>query len=97
MKNVSTGRRARLLASAVAVLLLGAAGAPGAYADPDRRDCPAAEIFATDNTAVITDPDDPVSTPASPASTTRCGGSSAPTAPGRAPRNCSTASSGRRS
>ncbi|MFF0473778.1 hypothetical protein [Streptomyces sp. NPDC004284] len=59
MKNVGTGRRARLLVCAVAALLLGAAGAPGAHAGPGPRDCPAAEIFATDNTAIITDPDDP--------------------------------------
>ncbi|MFF0424697.1 hypothetical protein ACFYUJ_09775 [Streptomyces sp. NPDC004520] len=59
MKNVSTGRRARLLASAVAALLLGVVGTPGVYAAPDTQQCPAAEIFATDNTAVITDPDDP--------------------------------------
>ncbi|MFI0923995.1 hypothetical protein ACH4TP_08710 [Streptomyces sp. NPDC021012] len=59
MKNVSTGRRARLLASAVAALLLGVVGTPNAYAAPDTQECPAAEIFATDNTTVITDPDDP--------------------------------------
>ncbi|MFB7453089.1 hypothetical protein [Streptomyces sp. NPDC056194] len=59
MKNADTGRRARLLASTVAVLLLGAMGAPSTYASPDTQDCPAAEIFATDNTAIITDPDDP--------------------------------------
>ncbi|GGY10538.1 hypothetical protein [Streptomyces tanashiensis] len=59
MKNVTTGRRARLLASAVAALLLGAVGAQSTYASPDAQDCPAAQIFATDNTAVITDPEDP--------------------------------------
>ncbi|MFE7601714.1 hypothetical protein [Streptomyces sp. NPDC057494] len=59
MKNAGTGRRARLLASAVAALLLGVIGAPSTYASPDAQDCPAAEIFATDNTAIITDPDDP--------------------------------------
>lgn len=59
MKNAGTGRRARLLASAVAALLLGVVGTPGTYAAPGARDCPAAEIFATDNTAIITDPHDP--------------------------------------
>ncbi|MFE5593672.1 hypothetical protein [Streptomyces sp. NPDC056549] len=59
MNNAGTGRRARLLASAVAALLLGVVGAPSTYASPDAQDCPAAEIFATDNTAIITDPDDP--------------------------------------
>ncbi|WP_426367675.1 hypothetical protein [Streptomyces sp. E-08] len=59
MNNAVTGRRARLLASAVAALLLGVIGAPSTYASPDAQDCPAAEIFATDNTAIITDPDDP--------------------------------------
>ncbi|MFI1712338.1 hypothetical protein [Streptomyces litmocidini] len=59
MKNAETGRRARLLASTVAALLLGVASAPGAYAVPAPQDCPAAEVFATDNTAIITDPDDP--------------------------------------
>ncbi|WP_369148227.1 hypothetical protein [Streptomyces sp. R44] len=59
MNNVTTGRPARLLASAVAALLLGVVGAPSAYASHDAQDCPAAEIFATDNTAIITDPDDP--------------------------------------
>ncbi|CAM5632210.1 hypothetical protein GCM10010222_34710 [Streptomyces tanashiensis] len=59
MKNVTTRRRARLLASVVAALLLGAVGAPSTYASPDAQDCPAAQIFATDNTAVITDPEDP--------------------------------------
>ncbi|MGW8763407.1 hypothetical protein ACWGN5_13000 [Streptomyces sp. NPDC055815] len=59
MNHVTTGRRARLLASTVAVLLLGVVGAPSTYAGDDAQDCPAAEIFATDNTAIITDPDDP--------------------------------------
>ncbi|WP_426404778.1 hypothetical protein ACN9M0_33940 [Streptomyces sp. R-07] len=59
MRNLTTGRRARLLASTVTALLLGIGSAPGAYASPAAQDCPAAEIFATDNTAIITDPDDP--------------------------------------
>ncbi|MER7953052.1 hypothetical protein ABTY59_37305 [Streptomyces sp. NPDC096079] len=59
MKLADRLRRTRLLASTAAALLLGVVNAPGAYAAPDARDCPAAEIFATDNTAIITDPDDP--------------------------------------
>ncbi|MEU3778072.1 hypothetical protein AB0F11_33715 [Streptomyces sp. NPDC032472] len=44
---------------AVGVLVLGAAGAGSAQAAPEARDCPvAAELFATNNTAFITDPDD---------------------------------------
>ncbi len=43
---------------AVGVLVLGTAGAGSAQAAPQARDCPAAELFATNNTAVITDPDD---------------------------------------
>ncbi|MEU2237153.1 hypothetical protein [Streptomyces vietnamensis] len=59
VKNVGTGRRARLLAATVTALLLGVVGAPSTYAGLDTQECPAAEIFATDNTAIITDPDDP--------------------------------------
>ncbi|MFD6885583.1 hypothetical protein [Streptomyces sp. NPDC059957] len=46
---------------AVGVLALGSAGTGTAQAGPaSPRDCPAtAEIFATDNTAIITDPADP--------------------------------------
>ncbi|MCX5380571.1 hypothetical protein [Streptomyces sp. NBC_00091] len=49
---------------AVGVLALGSAGAGTAQASPpspasESSGCPAAEIFATDNTAVITDPADP--------------------------------------
>ncbi|MFI6003386.1 hypothetical protein ACIA98_23725 [Streptomyces sp. NPDC051366] len=43
---------------AVGVLALGAAGTGTAQASPDTHGCPAGEIFATNNTAVITDPDD---------------------------------------
>ncbi|MFF5705128.1 hypothetical protein ACFY7H_21855 [Streptomyces sp. NPDC012794] len=56
-------KRLRVLV-AVGVLALASAGAGTAQADPSAwapggTDCPAAEIFATDNTAVITDPADP--------------------------------------
>ncbi|MFF1508687.1 hypothetical protein [Streptomyces sp. NPDC058326] len=51
--------RLRLLAAAVAALVLGLTGAESTYATPTDPGCPAAEIFATDNTAIITDPDDP--------------------------------------
>ncbi|WP_328923893.1 hypothetical protein OG429_04110 [Streptomyces sp. NBC_00190] len=45
---------------AVGVLALGSVGAEGAaQAGPAHPDCPAAQIFATDNTAIITDPADP--------------------------------------
>lgn len=46
---------------AVGVLTLGSAGTGSAHASPaSPRGCPAtAEIFATDNTAIITDPADP--------------------------------------
>ncbi|MFE9634618.1 hypothetical protein [Streptomyces sp. NPDC006463] len=45
---------------AVGVLALGSVGAEGvAQAAPSYPDCPAAQIFATDNTAIITDPADP--------------------------------------
>ncbi|MFI6688994.1 hypothetical protein [Streptomyces sp. NPDC050485] len=50
--------RLRILV-AVGVVTLGAAGAGNAQADPATHDCPTAEIFATDNTAIITDPADP--------------------------------------
>ncbi|MFD0266460.1 hypothetical protein ACFVGY_07675 [Streptomyces sp. NPDC127106] len=52
------GRRLGVLV-AVGVLVLGAVGAGPAQAAPETRDCPAGELFATNNTAVITDPDDP--------------------------------------
>ncbi|MFD7258626.1 hypothetical protein [Streptomyces sp. NPDC059874] len=46
---------------AIGVLTLGSAGAGTAQAAPapGASGCPTAEIFATNNTAVITDPDDP--------------------------------------
>ncbi|MFG2712956.1 hypothetical protein ACGFX2_20720 [Streptomyces goshikiensis] len=51
-------QRLRVLV-AVGVLTLGATGAGGAEASQATRDCPTAEIFATDNTAIITDQRDP--------------------------------------
>ncbi|MEV5277236.1 hypothetical protein [Streptomyces sp. NPDC051994] len=43
---------------AVGVVTLGTAGAGSAQAGPATHGCPTAEIFATDNTAIITDPAD---------------------------------------
>ncbi|WP_405783575.1 hypothetical protein [Streptomyces sp. NBC_00859] len=57
MKNVSMQRHVRILVM-VSALMLGVAGAASAQSDSVARNCPAAEIFATDNTAIITDPDD---------------------------------------
>ncbi|MFE4307706.1 hypothetical protein [Streptomyces sp. NPDC056891] len=56
-----TRRRLRVPVTGLATLalLLGITGAQSTHASPVDQDCPAAEIFATDNTAVITDPDDP--------------------------------------
>ncbi|MFB7586885.1 hypothetical protein [Streptomyces sp. NPDC056169] len=62
MTHHNTGRRTfRFLTTAVAALMLGIAGAQSTYASPgEQRNCPTtAEVFATDNTAIITDPDDP--------------------------------------
>ncbi|OIJ90335.1 hypothetical protein BIV23_40870 [Streptomyces monashensis] len=39
--------------------MLGVAGAGSAQASPARHGCPAGEVFATNNTAIITDPADP--------------------------------------
>ncbi|MFF3580165.1 hypothetical protein [Streptomyces mirabilis] len=57
MKNVILRRQLHVLAT-VTALMLGAAGAGSAQASPAARGCPTAEIFATDNTAIITDPAD---------------------------------------
>ncbi|MER7687360.1 hypothetical protein [Streptomyces sp. NPDC097610] len=57
MKNVIMRRQLRVLAT-VAALTLGVAGAGSAPASPAARGCPTAEVFATDNTAIITDPAD---------------------------------------
>ncbi|MFD3533052.1 hypothetical protein [Streptomyces sp. NPDC058664] len=60
-ENVTTRRRLRFrsLAAGVAALVLGITGAESTHASPAGPGCPAAEIFATDNTAIITDPEDP--------------------------------------
>ncbi|MCX5394832.1 hypothetical protein [Streptomyces sp. NBC_00094] len=53
-------RKFRVLTTAVATLMLGIAGTQSTYAGPaGEQDCPTAEIFATDNTSIITDPEDP--------------------------------------
>ncbi|MFF5923900.1 hypothetical protein ACFY8C_37085 [Streptomyces flavochromogenes] len=62
--NDVTRRTRRLLrvpvtGIAALALLLGITGAQHTHASTMGQDCPAAEIFATDNTAVVTDPDDP--------------------------------------
>ncbi|WP_017237534.1 hypothetical protein [Streptomyces sp. SS] len=59
MNHVIARRRLRLLSTTVAALMLSIAGAQSTYAHSEAQDCPTAEIFATDNTAIITDPDDP--------------------------------------
>ena len=51
-------QRLRVLV-AVGALTLGVAGAGTAEAATQTRGCPTAEIFATNNTAIITDPADP--------------------------------------
>lgn len=56
-KNVIMRRQLHVLAT-VAALTLGVADAGSAQGRPAARGCPTAEIFATDNTAVITDPAD---------------------------------------
>jgi hypothetical protein len=57
MNNVILRRQSRILAT-VAALTLGVTGAGSAQASPPAHGCPTAEIFATDNTAIITDPAD---------------------------------------
>ncbi|MFG2367599.1 hypothetical protein ACGFY3_39200 [Streptomyces mirabilis] len=57
MKNVILRRQLHVLAT-VTALTLRVAGAGSAQASPAARGCPTAEIFATDNTAIITDPAD---------------------------------------
>ncbi|MGW6709914.1 hypothetical protein ACWGDE_34195, partial [Streptomyces sp. NPDC054956] len=53
-------RRHSTVLVAVGVLALGSAGTGNAYASPaSPPGCPTAEIFATDNTAIITAPEDP--------------------------------------
>ncbi|WP_330456098.1 hypothetical protein OIB37_03980 [Streptomyces sp. NBC_00820] len=58
MKNVIAQGELRTLVT-VAALTLGATNAGSAQASPATPGCPTAEIFATDNTAIITDPADP--------------------------------------
>ncbi|MGW6392913.1 hypothetical protein ACWFR1_20915 [Streptomyces sp. NPDC055103] len=61
MNPVTVPRTLRTLTTtALAALMLGIAGAQSTYAGPAEETCPStAEIFATDNTAIITDPEDP--------------------------------------
>ncbi|MEV6246098.1 hypothetical protein AB0M38_07825 [Streptomyces sp. NPDC051742] len=59
MNHDTSPRPRRLLAAGVTALLLAITGAQSTHASPPDPGCPAAEIFATDNTSVITDPDDP--------------------------------------
>ncbi|MGW2080899.1 hypothetical protein ACWCOW_28845 [Streptomyces sp. NPDC001939] len=60
MKITIARRQLRLMAAAVAALALGLTGAGSApAASSAAAHCPTAELFATNNTAVITDPDDP--------------------------------------
>ncbi|MET9532540.1 MULTISPECIES: hypothetical protein [unclassified Streptomyces] len=59
MKNIIAQRPVRILAM-ISALTLGATGtASAAQREPAARSCPTAEVFATDNTAIITDPGDP--------------------------------------
>ncbi|MGW6403993.1 hypothetical protein [Streptomyces sp. NPDC055134] len=60
MKITIARRQLRLMAATVAALALGLTGAKSSpAASSAAADCPTAELFATDNTAVITDPGDP--------------------------------------
>ncbi|WP_194921012.1 hypothetical protein [Catenulispora rubra] len=61
MDNATTRRRLLALATTCALALLPAtaANATTAHAAPAHQTCPTAEIFATNNTATITDPTDP--------------------------------------
>ncbi|MFD0366396.1 hypothetical protein [Streptomyces sp. NPDC127114] len=58
MKHLTMRRRLQIL-SAVAALMTGLAGTGSAQASPSAADCPNAEIFATNNTDIITDQSDP--------------------------------------
>ncbi|GGX74850.1 hypothetical protein [Streptomyces hiroshimensis] len=58
MKNAIVRRQLRILVM-VSALTLGVSGAGSAQASAARHGCPAGEIFATNNTAIITDPADP--------------------------------------
>ncbi|MFF7636266.1 hypothetical protein ACFZB9_24425 [Kitasatospora sp. NPDC008050] len=59
MRNVITARRRSHILVAVAALTLGVTGTGIAQASPAAAGCPTAEIFASNNTAIITDPADP--------------------------------------
>ncbi|MEU7072075.1 hypothetical protein AB0B30_14790 [Streptomyces narbonensis] len=60
MNQTTLPRGLRVLTTAVAALTLGIAGTQSTYASPHEQACPTtAELFATDNTAIITDPGDP--------------------------------------
>ncbi|WP_329619608.1 hypothetical protein OG357_02980 [Streptomyces sp. NBC_01255] len=60
MNHTTAQRTSRVLTTAVAALMLGIAGTQSTYASPGEHDCrTTAELFATDNTAIITDPEDP--------------------------------------
>ncbi|MFF0451624.1 hypothetical protein ACFYT4_35630 [Streptomyces sp. NPDC004609] len=58
MRKVTLWRQLRVLVT-VSALTLGVAGAESAQAGTAGRGCPAGQIFATNNTAIITDPADP--------------------------------------
>ncbi|MBX7555393.1 hypothetical protein K1Y78_47775 [Streptomyces sp. tea 10] len=58
MKKIIVRRQLHVLVT-VSALMLGVAGAGSAHASPARHGCPAGEVFATNNTAIITDPADP--------------------------------------
>ncbi|MFI8320125.1 hypothetical protein [Streptomyces sp. NPDC085529] len=58
MTNSTAWRQLRVRVT-VAALTLGLAVTTDARADPPGEDCPAGQIYATNNTAIITDPADP--------------------------------------
>ncbi|MDX2296383.1 MULTISPECIES: hypothetical protein [Streptomyces] len=58
MTNSTAWRRLRVLI-AVSALTLGSAATGSAQASTAGGDCPAGQLFATNNTAIITDPADP--------------------------------------
>ncbi|MFB7611463.1 hypothetical protein [Streptomyces gardneri] len=60
MNHTTAPRGLRVLTTALAALTLAIAGTQSTYASPGEQSCPTtAELFATDNTEIITDPDDP--------------------------------------
>ncbi|MGN5377050.1 hypothetical protein ACQ4WX_03485 [Streptomyces lasalocidi] len=58
MKKIIVRRQSCVLVM-VSVLVLGVAGAGSAQAGPARHGCPVGEVFATNNTAIITEQADP--------------------------------------